>query len=104
MYMKYSGLPYLKYGYTVRVGVLGSEEIDFVCERNGEKMYVQVTLTIQNESTLKREFGNLQKIKDNYPKWVISLDEFRGNSIDGVRHIHLRDFLLEGSSALRGSG
>lgn len=82
-------------GYRVRVGVLGSEEIDFVCERNGEKMYVQVALTIQNERTLNREFGNLLRIKDNYPKWVISLDEFKGNSVDGVRHIHLREFLLE---------
>lgn len=86
----------LIFGYKVNIGVLGNEEIDFVCEKDGEKTYVQVALTIQNESTMHREFGNLQKIKDNYPKWVISLDEFEASSYEGVRHINLRKFLLSG--------
>jgi len=80
-------------GYKANVGVLGNEEIDFVCEKNGEKIYVQVALTIQNENTLQREFGKLQKIKDNYPKWVISMDEIKTNSFEGVKHKSLRKFL-----------
>lgn len=86
----------LIFGYKVHVGVLGNEEIDFVCEKDGEKTYVQVALAIQNESTMIREFGNLQKIKDNYPKWVISLDEFEANSYEGVKHKSLRKFLISG--------
>jgi predicted AAA+ superfamily ATPase len=75
---------------------MGNEEIDFVCEKDGEKAYVQVALTIQNENTLIREFGNLQKIKDNYPKWVISLDDFISASYEGVKHLNLRKFMLTG--------
>jgi predicted AAA+ superfamily ATPase len=86
----------LIFGYKVHIGVLGNEEIDFVCEKEGEKTYIQVALTIQNESTMLREFGNLQKIKDNYSKWVISMDEFEASSYEGVKHINLRKFLLNG--------
>ena len=53
-------------------------------------------LTIQNESTMLREFGNLQKIKDHFPKWVISLDEMETNSFEGIKHIQLKKFLIEG--------
>ncbi|MFY8108261.1 MAG: ATP-binding protein [Bacteroidia bacterium] len=86
----------LIFGYKVSIGVIGHEEIDFVCEKDGEKAYVQVALTIQNENSLNREFGNLQKIKDNYPKWVISLDDFISNSYEGVKHLNLRKFMLAG--------
>jgi predicted AAA+ superfamily ATPase len=86
----------LIFGYKVSIGVIGNEEIDFVCEKDGEKAYVQVALTIQNENTLIREFGNLQKIKDNYPKWVISLDDFISASYEGVKHLNLRKFMLTG--------
>ena len=82
-------------GYNVKIGIVGSEEIDFVCEKQGEKRYVQVALTIQQESTLQREFGNLQKIKDNYPKYVVTLDAFQGNTVKGIEHLHLRKFLTE---------
>jgi uncharacterized protein len=80
--------------YKVHVGVISPYEIDFVCEKNGEKMYIQVALTLNDEKTIEREFGNLKKIKDNYPKMVITLDEFKGNSIEGIQHQSLLEFLL----------
>lgn len=80
-------------GYEVCVGQLGTNEIDFVCTRKSEKIYVQVAYLIPNQKTIDREFGNLLKIKDNYPKLVVSMDEIRGNSIQGIQHFHLREFL-----------
>ncbi len=81
-------------GYTVKVGMSGSSEIDFVCEKGAEKLYVQVTLKMDSETTIEREFGNLLKIQDNYPKIVVSEDDFRGNSYEGIRHVFIRDFLM----------
>lgn len=81
-------------GYQVRVGVLGSQEVDFIAEKNGEKMYVQVALTINDPATLDREFGNLKMIADNYPKVVITMDAFQGNTHEGIQTIDLRSFLL----------
>jgi hypothetical protein len=80
-------------GYKVHVGVLGTAEVDFVCEKNGEKHYLQVALTIHEKQTLEREFGNLMKIDDNYPKTVISFDMFKGNSYKGITTMDLRTFL-----------
>lgn len=80
-------------GYTVKVGAFQSEEIDFVCTKNGETLYVQVTLELSKEETIVREFGNLLKIKDNYPKIVVSAQELFENSYSGVKHIYIRDFL-----------
>lgn len=80
-------------GYDVKVGQIGDVEIDFVCERDGEKQYVQVAYLLHDEKTVEREFGNLLKIKDNYPKLVVSMDEFSGNTYEGIEHIHLRKFL-----------
>lgn len=80
-------------GYTVKVGVLNQNEIDFVAEKNGEKIYIQVALTLLEEKTLEREFGNLQKIEDNYPKMVVTLDTFSGNSVEGIQVLGLRGFL-----------
>ena len=82
-------------GYDVKIGQIGNLEIDFVCERNGEKLYVQVTYLLQDEKTVEREFGNLLKINDNYPKIVVSMDEFTANSYEGIAHIHLQKFLTE---------
>jgi predicted AAA+ superfamily ATPase len=79
--------------YKVSVGQFASKEIDFVGTRNGETIYVQVTYLLQEKSTIEREFGNLEKIQDNYPKFVVSMDEFAGNSRNGIKHIYLRDFL-----------
>jgi predicted AAA+ superfamily ATPase len=86
-------------GYTVRVGCLERNEVDFVATRKGEKLYVQVCYLLQGEGTIEREFGNLEKIKDNYPKLVISMDEFSGNTRNGIRHLFLRDFLVKGGGA-----
>lgn len=88
----------VRLGYEVCVGQLQSSEIDFVCTKpNGEKIYVQVSYLIVNEETRKREFGNLMKIQDNYPKYVISMTPLiTNNDYDGIKHIHLRNFLKNG--------
>jgi len=79
--------------YELTIGQIGQNEIDFVAKRRGEILYVQVCYLLQEPSTIDREFGNLEKIKDNYPKMVISMDEFMGNTRNGIQHIYLRDFL-----------
>lgn len=84
-------------GYKVKVGTLGSEEIDFVCQRNGEVLYVQVAVELSRMETIEREFGNLLKVKDNYPKIVVSGEKSFENTYEGIEHIYIRDFL---SSAL----
>ncbi len=80
-------------GYEVKVGTISTEEIDFVCNRDGETIYVQVAVELQGESTIEREFGNLLKIKDNYPKMVVSNERNFENTYEGVDHIYIRDFL-----------
>lgn len=82
-------------GYSVKVGVLGDKEIDFIAEKNNEKLYVQVVLSLHAEKTMQREFGNLLAIDDNYPKMVVTLDAFDGASYQGVQAIDLRRFLME---------
>ena len=82
-------------GYEVKVGYYGDKEIDFIGEKNGEKLYIQVALKIDSEKTAEREFGNLLKIQDNYPKMVITEDNFNGNSYEGIRHCSIRQFLME---------
>ena len=79
--------------YEIRTGQLGNNEIDFVCKKNGEYLYIQVCYLLHGQSTIDREFGNLEKINDNYPKIVVSLDDFQGNSRNGIRHIRLKEFL-----------
>lgn len=82
-------------GYSVLVGKLNDKEIDFIGERQGEKIYIQVALRITEKQTMEREFGNLLAIKDNYPKYVITLDEYSGTSYEGIIHQPLRKFLTE---------
>ena len=82
-------------GYTVSVGRVADKEIDFVAEKRGERMYVQVATTLLEEQTKKREFGNLQAITDNYPKLVVTLDALEGVSYQGIRQLPIRKFLLE---------
>ncbi|BEG97890.1 ATP-binding protein [Bacteroides sedimenti] len=81
-------------GYNLKVGMSASSKIDFVCEKGAEKLYVQVTLKLESEATIEREFGNLLKVQDNYPKIVVSEDDFRGNSYQGIKHVFIRDFLV----------
>lgn len=72
----------------------GGREIDFVARRNDDLMYIQATYLMQDETTQKREFGNLETIPDNYPKYVVSLDEWTsGSNVNGINHLHLADFL-----------
>lgn len=80
-------------GYKVKIGALGTEEIDFVCQRNGEILYVQVAIELSKPETIEREFGNLLKIKDNYPKVVVSGERSFENTYEGIEHIYIRDFL-----------
>lgn len=88
----------IRLGYEVTVGQLQTSEIDFVCTKpGGERMYVQASYIIADEATRKREFGNLKAIKDNHPKFVISMTPFvTHNDFDGIHHIGLREFLTKG--------
>lgn len=81
-------------GYTIYVGQLQKGEIDFVAEKREVTAYFQVTYLLVSEETVNREFGNLSLIKNNHPKYVISMDKMFGpTNIDGIRHLYLRDFL-----------
>ena len=92
----YQHLIYL--GYTVTVGQLQAGEIDFVCTaKGGQRKYVQAAFIIADETTREREFGNLRAIKDNYPKYVISMTPLvTRNDDNGITHLYLRKFLTEG--------
>ena len=81
-------------GYTVNVGKTGDSEIDFVAVRKNEKIYVQVTQEINSEKTEKREYSRLLEIPDNYPKFVLTTDEFAGGNYEGIKTMHIADFLL----------
>ena len=80
-------------GYDVHVGKVGGEEMDFVANRQNEKIYVQVSYLLASESTIEREFGVYNLVRDNWPKYVVSMDEL-DMSRDGVKHVNITDFLL----------
>ena len=88
----------VRLGFQVYVGQLQAGEIDFVCTKpEGQRVYVQASYIIAEQATREREFGNLRSIKDNYPKYVISMTPLlTKNDDDGITHIHLRKFLREG--------
>ena len=81
-------------GYTVYVGKTGSGEIDFIAVRQNEKIYVQVTQEIRSEKTKEREYERLLAIHDNYPKYVLTTDNFAGGNYEGIKTMHIADFLL----------
>lgn len=84
-------------GYKVQVGILGAGEVDFVCTRKNETVYVQVTYLMGEQTTRDREFGPLKKIHDNYPKYVISATPLlTSRDEDGIKHISLREFFCKG--------
>lgn len=83
----------LRRGYKVTVGSINGKEIDFVAEKRNEKMYIQVTYVMGSDETIKREFEPLTLIKDNYPKFVVSMLDEIDMSREGIRHINVRDFL-----------
>jgi len=80
-------------GFSVKVGKLGTKEIDFIASRNDERLYVQVTYLLPDQNVIDREFGNLLDIPDNYPKYVISMDELAPGNYKGIKNIHIREFL-----------
>jgi predicted AAA+ superfamily ATPase len=80
-------------GYGVHIGKNQDKEIDFVCNRGNEKLYVQVAYLLTEDKTIEREFGNLELIPDNYPKYVVSMDEFAPSNRNGIEHVNIREFL-----------
>lgn len=82
--------------YEIKIGQSGDKEIDFIASKNNEKHYFQVCYLLSSNETIKREFGNLLEIKDNYPKYVVSFDDFSiPNSYQGIKHFNLIDFLTK---------
>lgn len=85
----------IRSGFKVYVGQIGKSEIDFVAQKDGKTIYVQVAYLLADESTITREFGNLSKISDNYRKYVVTMDEYNaGSNYKGIEQLHLKDFLL----------
>jgi len=85
-------LEMLRRGYKISIGKVNNEEIDFVCRRNNETVYIQVAYLLATEETVKREFDVLRKVPDNYPKIVLSMDQF-DFSRDGIKHFNIPEFL-----------
>ncbi len=81
-------------GYNVFIGKLGNKEIDFIAEKQNDRLYIQVAYKLESETTVNREFNPLLSIKDQYPKYVVTMDEFWKESVQGVRHMYIADFLL----------
>ena len=84
----------LRRGYNVKIGKVDNLEVDFVCKKNDETIYIQVSYLLASEDTKEREFSVLENIKDNYPKYVLSMDEFN-MSRNGIKHINLIEFLIK---------
>lgn len=85
-------------GYKISIGTLPNGEVDFVAEKGGRTIYLQVAYLIADESTMEREFGNLLAIQDNYPKYVVSMNPMtRSQDCEGIRHLTLRRFLMTDS-------
>jgi len=87
-------LELIRRGYRVFVGKIGDKEIDFIAEKSPNKVYVQVAWKITEQSVIDREFSPLLQIRDNYPKYVVSMDETWQTSLEGVHHKNIADFLL----------
>ena len=79
-------------GYEIKIGKIYDKEIDFCCEKNGNKCYIQVSYQLTNSETFEREFSPLLKVKDQYDKYVFTLDE-HDMSHDGIKHRNIIDFL-----------
>ena len=84
----------LRRGYNIKIGKVDNLEINFVCKKNDETMYIQVSYLLASEDTKEREFSVLENIKDNYPKYVLSMDEF-DMSRNGIKHVNLIEFLVK---------
>lgn len=83
-------------GYTVTIGLEANKEIDFIAQKSGEKIYVQVAYLLTDQRTVNREFGNLLEIPDNFPKYVVTMDEVTDTtSHKGINRVHVKDFCLK---------
>lgn len=80
-------------GFTVTIGKFGDKEVDFIAEKQNQKLYLQVAYLLSNPETIEREFSALKKIKDNYPKIVLSLDTAIGDDVEGIRRMNLISFI-----------
>jgi hypothetical protein len=83
----------IRRGYTVSIGKNSQMEVDFVAERGSGRFYVQVAYLLADDTTIKREFGALESIPDNFPKYVVTMDEIN-QSRNGIKHVNIRKFLL----------
>ncbi|NNJ30217.1 ATP-binding protein [Lacrimispora defluvii] len=83
----------LRRGYKITVGKAGEKEIDFIAEKQAQKLYVQVAYLLASEETIQHEFGVYSTVRDNFPKYVVSYDEF-DLSRDGFKHVNIREFLM----------
>jgi predicted AAA+ superfamily ATPase len=81
-------------GYEVYIGKLDNKEIDFIAEKQGDRVYIQVAYKLESSQTIEREYSPLLQVADQYPKYVITMDDFWKDTIEGVRHLHITDFLL----------
>jgi uncharacterized protein len=88
-------LELIRRGYTVYVGQSAMMEIDFIAEKQEERIYIQVAYLLKDDKTIDREFGNLMQISDHFPKLVLSLDDFWQQNREGIIRMHILDFLLE---------
>jgi len=84
-------------GYAISVGKVGDKEIDFIASRGDERVYLQVCISALDSDTRAQEFSPLLAVKDSFPKFVLSMDDLAGGTVDGVRHVYLPDFLLDQS-------
>lgn len=87
-------LELLRRGYEVTIGNIYQQEVDFICKKDGSRIYVQVSETIMEQTTRKREFKSLELIRDNYPKYVLSMDNY-DYSQNGIKHMNIIDFLKD---------
>ena len=81
-------------GYSVNIGKTPDGEIDFIAKKQSEKLYVQVTREITSPETEQREYSRLLEIRDNYPKYLLTTDNFAGGNYEGIKTMHVADFLL----------
>ena len=87
-------LELLRRGYEVCIGKTPNGEIDFIATRQNDKLYIQITKEIKSEKTEKREYDRLLEINDNYPKYLLTTDDFAGGNYQGIKTMHVADFLL----------
>jgi len=82
-------------GYDVYIGKLNDLEVDFIAEKQGKRTYIQVTYRLRSEETITREYEVLEKIKDNYPKYIISMDNLPTSDKNGIIRMNIIDFLMK---------